>query len=88
MLDQRSASHALLSIIDILVDLQEPHFDALARRFPPPRYYADPEQMRHSTRLGMLFNIIDTSQGVKADLAPLTGEPAYEERHKHIKVLL
>lgn len=65
--------------IDILVDLQEPHFNALAHRFPLPRYYADPEQMRNSTRLGIMFNIIDTSQGVKADLVPLSGNPAYRE---------
>ena len=65
--------------VDILVDLQEPHFDALARRFPPPRYYADPEQMRNSTRMGIMFNIIDTSQGVKADLVPVSGKPGYRE---------
>jgi hypothetical protein len=40
--------------IDMVVDLQEPHFEALASRFPPPRYYADPEQMRSSTRWGMI----------------------------------
>ena len=57
--------------VDILVDLQEPDFDALAQRFPSPRYYADPVQMRESTRLGIMFNIIDSSEGVKADLAPL-----------------
>lgn len=65
--------------VDILVDLQEPHFDALASRFPPPRYYADLEQMRSSTRMGIMFNIIDTSQGVKADLVPVSGKPDYRE---------
>lgn len=63
--------------VDILVDLREPHFDALARRFPLPRYYADPEQMRSSTQMGIMFNIIDTTLGTKADLIPLTREPAY-----------
>jgi hypothetical protein len=63
--------------VDILVDLQERHFDALAARFPPPRYYADPVQMRDSTRLGIMFNIIDTDQGAKADLVPLSREPKY-----------
>ena len=29
--------------IDILVDLRSQDFDALADRFPLPRYYADPE---------------------------------------------
>lgn len=63
--------------VDILVDLQEPHYTALATRFPPPRYYADPLQMRDSTRLGIIFNIIDTEQGAKADLVPLSREPEY-----------
>jgi hypothetical protein len=63
--------------IDILVDLQEPDFQALSDRFPLPRYYADPEMMRESTQLGIMFNIIDTELGVKADLVPLTREPDY-----------
>lgn len=63
--------------VDILVELRESDFDTLAARFPPPRYYADPEMMRDSTRLGMMFNLIDTELGVKADLVPLTREPGY-----------
>jgi hypothetical protein len=63
--------------IDILVDLRERDFGALAARFPPPRYYADPEMMRDSTRLGIMFNLIDTELGIKADLVPLTREPDY-----------
>ncbi len=63
--------------VDILVDLQERDFEALAARFPPPRYYADPEMMRDSTRMGIIFNLIDTSLGIKADLIPLTREPGY-----------
>ena len=63
--------------IDILVDLQEKDIAALAARFPLPRYYADPEMMRNSIRLGIMFNLIDTAEGVKADLIPLTREPAY-----------
>jgi hypothetical protein len=35
--------------------------------------------MRDSIRLGIMFNIIDGSQGVKADLVPLSREPAYRE---------
>lgn len=64
--------------VDILVDLRDSDFEALAARFPLPRYYADPEMMRNSTRLGILFNIIDTELGVKADLVPLSREPGYE----------
>ncbi len=62
---------------DIIVDLDSAACDALAAHFPAPRYYADPQQMRDSIRLGIMFNIIDGSLGVKADLVPLSREPAY-----------
>jgi hypothetical protein len=64
--------------VDILVDLREPHFEALSQKFPLPRYYADPEMMRNSTKMGIMFNIIDTDEGIKADLVPLKREPDYE----------
>ena len=63
--------------IDIVVDLDEEHIEALAAAYPIPRYYADPVQMRDSIRLGILFNIIDTSRGEKADLVPLTMASRY-----------
>jgi hypothetical protein len=58
--------------IDIVVDLDEGHIEALAAAYPPPRYYADPEQVREAVRLGIMFNIIDSSRGEKADLLPLS----------------
>jgi hypothetical protein len=63
--------------VDILVDLRDADFETLAAQFPLPRYYADPEMMRNSTRMGILFNLIDTELGIKADLVPLTREPGY-----------
>jgi len=63
--------------IDILVDLRNQDFEALSQRFPLPRYYADPEMMRNSNKMGIMFNIIDTNEGVKADLVPLRREPEY-----------
>ena len=63
--------------IDILVDLRERDFESLSARFPLPRYYADPEMMRNSTQMGIMFNIIDTEEGIKADLVPLRREPEY-----------
>jgi len=63
--------------VDMLVDLSPEHIDALAARFPPPRYYADPVNMQNSMALGVMFNIIDTEAGVKADLVPLTLGPGY-----------
>ncbi len=63
--------------IDIVVDMQEQHIQKLAAAFPSPRYYADPMQMRDSIRMGIMFNIIDSSRGEKADLVPLTMATAY-----------
>jgi len=63
--------------IDIVVDLKEQHIRALAEAYPPPRYYADPEQMRSSIRMGISFNIIDGKRGEKADLSPLTRDSRY-----------
>ena len=63
--------------IDIVVDLNEEHIEALVAAYPLPRYYADPVQMRDSIRLGIMFNIIDTSRGEKADLVPLTMASRY-----------
>lgn len=63
--------------IDIVVDLSDSHIDALVVRYPPPRYYADPEQMRDSIQRGMMFNIIDGYMGQKADLVPVTMNPYF-----------
>lgn len=58
--------------IDIVVDLNDARIDALADAYPSPRYYADPYQMRSSVAMGIMFNIIDSERGEKADLIPLT----------------
>ena len=69
--------------IDIVVNLNAVQIDALVAAYPPPRYYADPEQIRDSIRHGIMFNIIDTSRGDKADLVPLTMEPHYQFAFQH-----
>lgn len=58
--------------IDIVVDLDDARIDALVEAYPAPRYYADPYQMRSSVARGIMFNIIDSERGEKADLIPLT----------------
>lgn len=65
--------------IDFIVDLTEQHIQALATHYPPPRYYADPNQMRDSMRLGIMFNIIDSDRGEKADMIPATMHPRYPQ---------
>jgi hypothetical protein len=64
--------------IDIVMRLEEEHIHALAAAYPPPRYYVDPVQMRESIEMGILFNIIDTDRGEKADLVPLTMDSRYQ----------
>lgn len=63
--------------IDIVVNLEESHIQALSAAFPLPRYYADPYQMRNAMEIGSAFNIIDSTLGEKADLFPLTMDPRY-----------
>ncbi|MCQ3937926.1 MAG: hypothetical protein DPW18_12870 [Chloroflexi bacterium] len=64
--------------IDIIVDLRETDYEALSQKFPLPRYYADPEMIKNSVEMGIMFNIIDSSEGIKADLVPLRREPEYQ----------
>lgn len=64
--------------VDILVDLQDEDCEKLSKYFPLPRYYADPEMMRNSIKMGIMFNLIDTEEGVKADLVPIKREPDYQ----------
>jgi hypothetical protein len=64
--------------IDIIVDLRETDYEALSEKFPLPRYYADPEMIKNSVEMGIMFNIIDSSEGYKADLVPLKREPEYQ----------
>jgi hypothetical protein len=64
--------------IDIVVNLEEKHIQALSAAYPLPRYYADPYQMRNAVQIGSSFNIIDSSRGEKADLFPLTMDFRYK----------
>ena len=69
--------------IDIIVDFSEKHIEGLVRAYPPPRFYADPVQIRESIRLGIMFNIIDTERGEKADLMPLSMAPYFRMALQH-----
>jgi len=69
--------------IDIVVDISDEHIEALSHAYPLPRYYADPEMMRSSIEMGIMFNIIDSSRGEKADLVPLSGTLSYEYAFQH-----
>lgn len=74
--------------IDIVVNLEEKHIQALSAAYPLPRYYADPHQMRNAMQIGSSFNIIDSSRGEKADLFPLTMDlrhkPAFDNRIRRV----
>jgi hypothetical protein len=64
--------------IDMLVDLQEKDCYAISEKLPLPRYYADPEMIKNSIEMGIMFNLIDTEEGARADLVPLKREPEYQ----------
>lgn len=64
--------------IDMLVDLQEKDCYAISEKFPLPRYYADPEMIKNSIEMGIMFNLVDTEEGARADLVPLKREPEYQ----------
>jgi hypothetical protein len=64
--------------IDMLVNLQEKDCYAISEKFPLPRYYADPEMIKNSIQMGIMFNLIDTEEGARADLVPLKREPEYQ----------
>jgi hypothetical protein len=64
--------------IDILVDLREDDGYAISEKLPLPRYYADPEMIKHSVEMGIMFNLVDTDEGARADLVPLKREPGYQ----------
>jgi hypothetical protein len=64
--------------IDILVDLQENDGYAISEKLPLPRYYADPEMIKNSVEMGIMFNLVDTDEGARADLVPLKREPEYQ----------
>ncbi|TAH52485.1 MAG: hypothetical protein EYC68_06840 [Chloroflexota bacterium] len=63
--------------VDLIVDLKSYHADLLSARFPLPRYYADPDMIRDSMQQKVMFNLIDTKEGAKADMVPLSREPEY-----------
>jgi len=63
--------------IDMIVDINEGQGQALSDSYPLPRFYADPKMIRNSIRMGIMFNIIDTNRGEKADLIPSTMTSEY-----------
>lgn len=74
--------------IDIVVNLEEKHIQVLSEAYPPPRYYADPHQMRKAVETDSSFNIIDSSRGEKVDLFPLSMDiryqPAFDNRIRRV----
>lgn len=74
--------------IDIVVNMEEMHIQALSNAYPLPRYYADLYQMRNVMQIGSSFNIIDSTRGEKADLFPLTMDlrykPAFDNRIRRV----
>jgi metal-sulfur cluster biosynthetic enzyme len=64
--------------IDIVVELDEEHIEALAAAYPVPRYYADPEALRQAI-LARLSTVIDPETGVDVVRMRLIEELAVDE---------
>jgi hypothetical protein len=63
--------------MDFVAALKKEDIDKIAARFGK-EYYCDRDAMADALRRKMLFNIIDTSTGFKADFIPLN-QTAYEQ---------
>lgn len=66
--------------IDIVVNCHPQQAASLCEDFPLPEFYADSEDARRSLERGGQFNIIWSTQGVKADIMPFKGSSFDESR--------
>lgn len=76
--------------IDFVLTLPRPAVNALAERFPGPRYYMSPQAAQEAMEKAGMFNIIDTDTGLKADLWILERSNEYRaasfERRKEVEL--
>jgi hypothetical protein len=54
--------------IDVVVELDLPHVEALLAAFPAPDYYCSREAMREAVRAKFQFNILHLTSGMKVDV--------------------
>jgi len=60
--------------VDIVVDMRLDQVETFVAAFPTDDYYASAEGIRDALLWGSLFNVIQGSTGLKADLVPLSSD--------------
>lgn len=76
--------------VDILVNITQSAIPVLLSAFPPPGYYLSESAIKEAIQQKSMFNLLDTTEGDKADFWILTDEPFDRSRfeRKHIENLL
>ncbi len=66
--------------VDILVNITTAAIPALIKAFTPPDYYISESAIEEAIRHKSMFNLLDTTEGDKADFWILTNEPFDQSR--------
>lgn len=66
--------------VDILINITPDAIPALVEAFPPPVYYLSRSAVEEAIRYKSMFNLLDTTEGDKADFWILTDEPFDQSR--------
>ncbi len=66
--------------VDILVNITQYAIPALIKAFPPPDYYISESAVEEAIQQKSMFNLLDTTEGDKADFWILTDEPFDQSR--------
>ncbi len=66
--------------VDILVNITHAAIPALIKAFTPPEYYISEPAMEEAIQHKSMFNLLDTTEGDKADFWILTDEPFDQSR--------
>lgn len=66
--------------VDILVNITHAAIPALIKAFPPPGYYISDSAISEAIQQKSMFNLLDTTEGDKADFWILTNEPFDQSR--------
>lgn len=61
--------------VDIVVNIITSAIPQLIKAFPPPQYYLDADSINEAIKYKSMFNLLDTTEGDKADCWILTDEP-------------
>lgn len=61
--------------IDLVVEFDRQHIDALLEYFPPPSYYLDRKAIANAISHSSMFNLLWVDEGVKVDFWLLTDSP-------------